>query len=407
MSRRNDTLDPKAEAELAALDRALSGAGDADPAWAALVADVRREEPVMRPTFRADLARDVAAGFPRGGRGAGSARVGRMRAWLRRGLLPALAVSACLALGGVLVTSPPGGGDDPMFDAAGGGGGSAAQSGSSGRSAGAPEAGGGAAADGAGDESAAGAEPSAAAPPAGSALAPPADPSAAGSLGGTRRVERSTALALTTPPEDFQDVVNGLVRETKGAGGVVASSEVTAAGDGGSANFVLRVPDDRADATVARLGKLADIASLSESTQDITGTYTSARDRLQDARDEREALLRALGRADTAREADVLERRLRRARSRISRLEGDLRSLRRRTTSSRIDVSVETRGEGVGAGVWTPGDAARDALRVLEFVAGVALVAGAVLLPFALLALLGVGARRARRRRRESVLGAA
>jgi hypothetical protein len=69
---------------------------------------------------------------------------------------------------------------------------------------------------------------------------------------------------------------------------------------------------------------------------------------------------------------------------------------------------VQTRERaGGGLGTWTPGDAARDALRVLEVGAGVALVLAAVVAPFALLGLVGLGARRARRRRREAVLRAA
>jgi hypothetical protein len=44
---------------------------------------------------------------------------------------------------------------------------------------------------------------------------------------------------------------------------------------------------------------------------------------------------------------------------------------------------------------------------VLEVVAGVGPVVAAVLTPFALLGLVGVGVQRARRRRRESVLRAA
>ncbi|CAA9466659.1 MAG: hypothetical protein AVDCRST_MAG13-95 [uncultured Solirubrobacteraceae bacterium] len=239
-------------------------------------------------------------------------------------------------------------------------------------------------------------------------LPPTGDPASAGPLGGPRRVERSTSLSLATAPEDLQGTADEVVREAKAAGGIVASSQVVAAGDGGSAVFVLRVPDDRASAAVARISALADVVSLSESTQDITGSYTSAQDRLADARDQRAALLRALGRAEDADEADRLERRLRQARSRISRLEGELRSLRRRTTSSRIDVSIEAReGLGGGAGTWTPRDAARDALRILEVGLGVVLVAAAVLLPVALLALLALAAARARRRRRESALGAA
>jgi hypothetical protein len=395
MSRRSETLDPRVQADLDALDAAVAGAPEADPAWAALVADVRREEPVLRPGLRADLARDVAAGFPRGGRraaGAAAGAPGRARGWLRRGLLPALAVSACVAVGGVVVTSARDGDNEAAVGTAG----SSSSDGSGGAAESATSGSGGAPSSSAQDSAVSSAP-----------LPPTGDPSSAGPLGGVRRVERSTSLSLATAPGDLQEAADGVVREAKAAGGIVASSQVVAAGDGGSASFVLRVPDDRASAAVARISALADVVSLSESTQDITGSYTSAQDRLADARDERAALLRALGRAGTGDEADRLERRLRRARSRVARAEGDLRSLRRRTTSSRIDVSIEARDGAGGVGTWTPGDAARDALRVLEVGAGVALVAGAVLLPFVLLALLAAGARRARRRRREAALGAA
>jgi hypothetical protein len=158
---------------------------------------------------------------------------------------------------------------------------------------------------------------------------------------------------------------------------------------------------------VARISALADVVSLSESTQGHHGLLRLHAGPPGGRPRRARALLRALGRAKTGDEADRLERRLRRARSRIARLEGDLRSLQRRTTSSRIDVSIEARDGADGVGTWTPGDAARDALRVLEVGAGVVLVAGAVLLPFLLLALLAAGARRARRRRREAALGAA
>jgi hypothetical protein len=73
------------------------------------------------------------------------------------------------------------------------------------------------------------------------------------------------------------------------------------------------------------------------------------------------------------------------------------------------DVSVElvaSRGtDDDGAGAWTPGDAWDDALRVLEVVAGVALIAAAVLLPIALVWLLAwLALRGVSRRRRERAL---
>ena len=58
-----------------------------------------------------------------------------------------------------------------------------------------------------------------------------------------------------------------------------------------------------------------------------------------------------------------------------------------------------------GHGSWTPGDAAHDAVRVLEVSAGVALIALAVLVPLGLVgAAGGFAAVAVRRRRREAAL---
>ena len=54
---------------------------------------------------------------------------------------------------------------------------------------------------------------------------------------------------------------------------------------------------------------------------------------------------------------------------------------------------------------WTPGDALGDAVRVLEVIAGVALIALAIVLPIAVIAVLaGFGGRILTRRRRERAL---
>jgi len=132
---------------------------------------------------------------------------------------------------------------------------------------------------------------------------------------------------------------------------------------------------------------------------------------LSDARAERRGLLRALGRATTRQQVDSLRARLRIVRSQIARLNGDLEALRRRADLSSVSVTVrggadsEQLGTGVDDGGWSPADAARDAVRVLEVVLGVLLVALALAVPLALLGLVGAfGARAARRRRRESAL---
>jgi len=400
-----DTLDPAAAGELAALEAALAGDA-ADPEWAALVAAVRDEAPAPRPRFQAALDDRVAGGFPRA-----------RPAWLRvpaRRVLPALAVASTLVIGGVVLSTGTldGNGTDRPFEAGAMGDASSADSAS--EVAPAPPA----------------AAPPAPTPPAanevqrrssaptsaasGAASAPPPavprtlDPSVPRTL--NRKVERTTSLGLTTDAKGLQDAADGVVRATQDMDGVVESSQVDSSPSGGEATFVLRVPTARLDDALKRFGELADVARLSQGSEDITGSFVSAQDRLSDARAERKALLAALGKATTPRSIASLRARIRGNRTEIARLEGDLRGLRRRTSLARVDVSLSARGRAAdpdAGGAWGPGDAARDALRVLEVLAGVALVAGAVLVP---LALLGGGAALAgsglRRRRREAALGA-
>ena len=73
-----------------------------------------------------------------------------------------------------------------------------------------------------------------------------------------------------------------------------------------------------------------------------------------------------------------------------------------------VELVTESRsGAEDGAGIWTPRDAARDALRVLEVAAAVALLVLAVALPLALLAApVALAARWGTRRRRERALDA-
>ena len=73
-----------------------------------------------------------------------------------------------------------------------------------------------------------------------------------------------------------------------------------------------------------------------------------------------------------------------------------------------VDLSIDGDRRGGAAppeGRWTPGDAVGDALRVLEVIAGVLVIALAVLVPVGLIALLGgLAGRIVVRHRRERAL---
>ena len=383
--RRRDTttLDPTVAAELEALEVALAGDPAAEPELAALVRDVRADAPAMASGFRARLEERVERGFE---------RTSRKRLHSLRPMIPALGVAGCVLAALVAVVLSAGGGSSD--DAGSTGAGRAAAPAQTESSDSAKSSGGG---GGSTSGSAGGGSSSA------PALAAPA-PSAPARQ---RRVERSTRLELTTT--DVQAASDGVVRATQATGGFVQSSQV-ATGDGRStASFVLRVPTRRLDDALARLSKLGHVRSLQQSADDITNVYNGASTRLAEARATRRGLLRALSKATTAQEVSSLRARIADNRRALQRYQRELNAVRNRANYATIGLEltgVARKHAAVpGGGSWTPGDAAHDAVRVLEVSAGVALIALAVLVPLTLVgAAGGFAAVAVRRRRREAAL---
>jgi uncharacterized protein DUF4349 len=188
-------------------------------------------------------------------------------------------------------------------------------------------------------------------------------------------------------------------------GGFVRHSRVTSSSGG---NMQLRVPSNRLDIAVQRLSKLAKVRELSRTADDITGAVVSARDRLRDARAERESLLDQLAKATTVNETESIRARLDIVAQEIATYRTQLRRVTNRADFANVDVTLVTRGggdNGEDGGAWTPGDAWHDALRVLEVIAGVAVIAAAIAVPLLVAWLLGWAARRGvTRRRRERAL---
>ena len=348
--------------ELEAVDAALAGryVAPEHAELAELALLLRDERPEAEPAWANRLDRRVETGFPAPPR--------RRFVWLRKAA-PAIAIAVCL-LPVVLVAAliEPGGDDEgagggEMIGAAGDGGGQSA-------------------------ESAGGGEQS---------LQPDTRRS------GGREQERSASLILAAPRREIDEVAGQVADVTAQLGGFVARSSVSST-DGGS--LLLRVPSDQLDAAIERLSKLGRVRDLSRSSVDITASVVSARERLRDARTEREALLEQLAEADTVNETESIRERLDIVSGEIASARRRLRRVNDRASFADVSVAVVPRGGGEdGGGAWTPGDALDDALRVLEVAAGVLVVAAAVLLPLALIWLLAWLARRGvSRRRRERAL---
>src|SRR4051812_5753726 len=370
--------------ELAALDDALAGRPvDPDLAdLAELAILVRDERPAPDPAFANSLDERARRGFPR------TPKRGRAFTWPKF-TLPALGLAASVLLVVVIATSVPNATDDS-------GAGGASSSGTA-----APpntEQ----AAPSAGDESAARkqADSAGGAASASPALAAPSAPH--------RYVERSAQITLATTPRDVEGAAAKVIAVADDLGGYVASSQVTS-GEGGT--FDLRVPERRLQRALERLSAIGKVRNRTQAAQDITGAVVSVRSRLKDARTERESLLKQLAKATTTNETTSIRARLRIVSRQIAAAKADLRSAKRRASTSSVSVTLEADKDAGGAaggdGRWSPGDALKDAGRVLEVTASVLLVAGAVALPLGLIALLvWLAARQASHRRRERALDA-
>jgi hypothetical protein len=404
----DETLTPEMLRELAALDAALAGEPvEPDLAdLAELTALLREERPEPDPTFARALDDRVKRGFPRRAQGRAVPAphgAARLRSWLNGALRSpvALGSAATIVLVAVVigVSQLPSGSDH----SGSGGGGSVVTTARSNPAPGAAE---DARKQSAGSSEAqdSGGGASGVAP----AVAPRAGSGSPSSDSRTQRfVERSAALTLGARPQDLDDVADGVVRVTDSVGGFVGSSSVTS---GREASFELRIPSARLQRALSDLSRLAHVRERTQETEDITSSVVSARDRLENARAERASLLRRLSRADTDAEAARLRARLKTVTQNIAAYKAQLSRVENRARFANVSVQVVAdRGAGPAddGGAWTPGDALHDAGRILEVAAGVVVVAGAAMLPLALVAALAwLAGRRAVRRRREAALDA-
>jgi Domain of unknown function (DUF4349) len=375
-------------AELEAVDAALAGR-DVAPEHAELAELarlLRDDRPEPDPGWATQLDRRVAAGFP--------ARPRRRRQFKVSWVAWPATIAASILLVVVVVSADMGSNDEQ------GGGGSAATEELSGGGGGGDSAGGGeepAQATREMEQLDADAGMTAPAPPS------PGDPRSDGRQ--RRAVERAAQLTLAAPRREIDRVASRAGNVAADLGGFVASSAISSRNGG---DLHLRVPTARLDTAIQRLSRLGRVRGLSRTSRDITSVVVSAREGLNDARAERESLLRQLAAATTLNETESIRARLRIVSREIARARSRLRSANNRAGFADIQIALVPAGsvpEEDDEGAWTPADAFDDALRVLEVAAGVAVIALALLIPLLVAAGLGwIATRGVTRRRRERAL---
>ena len=234
-------------------------------------------------------------------------------------------------------------------------------------------------------------------------------PGAAAVAGPAQRQEaRNVDLELATAPGDFRDAADGVLDVVRDRHAFVLSSHVSGGdpsvegAERGRASFDLRIPAGQLSAAMGDLSDLGHVVSRTDGTHDITKRFVSDRKRIDDLTTERDTLLRQLGKAPTIAERQSIRARLRIVGSQLATARKDLATAQQRVHLVPVGVTIVADENAASGGAWSIGDAFHDAGRVLTVTAGAALVGGAALVPFALLAVLGVGVWRGWVRRQRS-----
>ena len=223
-----------------------------------------------------------------------------------------------------------------------------------------------------------------------------------------RLVDAAARLSLGASADDVQGVANGVVEVTDRYDGVVTDSQVTTDQAGARASFELQIPFKHLDAALSDLSGLADVISRTQAGEDITAKAVRDRKqlaatltRIADAKVE-------LIRADTAVQRRVIQARIDSLEATADAQRTALNGVQRRARYATVSVEInssESSGSSADGGDWSLGDGVHDAGRVLEVIAGGALVALAVIVPLALVGgLIALFTARYRRRSRERAL---
>lgn len=223
-----------------------------------------------------------------------------------------------------------------------------------------------------------------------------------------RDVERSASIVLSAAPGDVPGDASRVAEAVHANRGIVLSSSTSngSAGHAG-ASFQLLIPSARLGDAMAALAQIDEVRLRHEGTLDITGPTVSTTEALQDSQARIESLLAELAGAETETEREVAEAQLHSERRRHAALRAQLTHLRHRAGFSHVSVRIESTDAATSSGgSWGIGDALHEAGRVLIIVAGVLVIALAVLGPLALIFLLAWLGRRAWvRRARARALG--
>jgi len=217
----------------------------------------------------------------------------------------------------------------------------------------------------------------------------------------TRKIIRDANLSLRVEEyEAAKAEIDAIVAEVRGFYGDVYVTHVDDRPS--SANLVLRIPADQLDATISRLRRLGNVTSEQVSSRDITGQFFDTQARVESKQTLERRLLSLLDDSSDAVQklADIVavEERLANVRAEIERLQGQLNRWQHQVRYSTLTLSlnmIRPRAEYPDEPIVEPslgersGNALNSSARSLVDVGESFVIAGATILPWLPLLLIG------------------
>lgn len=128
---------------------------------------------------------------------------------------------------------------------------------------------------------------------------------------------------------EFDKFIAGVKAETEQIGGYVEHSEVSSSASEYSdrwANFTLRIPKEKLDEFVSKVGEDANVTYTNESTEDVTLSYVDMESHLKALRTEQETLLSMLEKVESLEDILAIQTQLTQVRYQIESYESQLRT---------------------------------------------------------------------------------
>jgi hypothetical protein len=224
------------------------------------------------------------------------------------------------------------------------------------------------------------------------------------------RVIRTAEVRIEVKKGAFAEMFRSASSLARSLGGFVQSSSTSSYEEGvASGDVTIRVPVDRYDDALTRLGKLGKVESSAEEGQDVTDQLVDLDARLRSLRAEEAAMDALLSKAGSIQEILSIRDTTSGIRQQIEQLAAQQASLQDRTTFATIHAELHEANAVIAE--TTPSDDGWDLARALhtgvdaaEAIVGSLIVAVGIALPLLPFALVGVLVARRRRRAEATVV---